>query len=443
MARPVKKGLDYFSLDCIVEDNLAFIEAKHGLPGFAIYIKLLQKIYQQEGYFCIWKEENLYLFAKDCMLPVQSINQIIDDCLKQDLFDRSMFLQYQILTSAGIQKRYRRIVREAKRHGCEIDLKYFIPEKDEIKFPEQKSGVSSGKKAVNPELTPVFPELTTQSKVKYSKVKESKVHSDGSASSLNGKEGAENLKFADQIVLPENITSKLDKPVLKPHNTGKGKEKKSVKQKEPELYWQELIDTYYEFFKAMFHVEPSFPKRDFSYFKNLIGLLKKRAEQKKVEWTEEAAVTRLKSFLTAAFADKWLGQHFTLANLEKQFNSIITAQNGFKVIPAKLSGNLSSLLERAGKNELKLADITHDHFNRLADRNLISISPEIIQYRRKQLTGTNQASELRLLSLFESGSEEKIKAAVITDKPALERLAVFYFMKQEAKEPKTNLREIE
>ena len=45
MARPVKEGLDYFELDCHMEEKVRLIQAEFGLKGFAIVVKLYQKIY--------------------------------------------------------------------------------------------------------------------------------------------------------------------------------------------------------------------------------------------------------------------------------------------------------------------------------------------------------------------------------------------------------------
>ncbi|MFY9378775.1 MAG: Lin1244/Lin1753 domain-containing protein, partial [Acutalibacteraceae bacterium] len=45
MARPAKDGVDYFPLDVHLDDKFKFIEIKFKLEGFAILIKLFQKIY--------------------------------------------------------------------------------------------------------------------------------------------------------------------------------------------------------------------------------------------------------------------------------------------------------------------------------------------------------------------------------------------------------------
>ncbi|MCY9140555.1 DUF4373 domain-containing protein [Peribacillus frigoritolerans] len=65
MARPKKEGLDYFPLDVDMDqdDKIALIEAKHGVIGFGVTLKLLMKIYK-EGYFYRWTEREQLLFSR-------------------------------------------------------------------------------------------------------------------------------------------------------------------------------------------------------------------------------------------------------------------------------------------------------------------------------------------------------------------------------------------
>ena len=44
----MKSGIDYFPLDVTLNDKFELIEAEFGLIGFAVVIKLLQKIYGSE-----------------------------------------------------------------------------------------------------------------------------------------------------------------------------------------------------------------------------------------------------------------------------------------------------------------------------------------------------------------------------------------------------------
>ena len=57
-----KVGLDYFELDCLLNDKIRLIQAEFGLKGFAVIVKLYQKIYGGNGYYCEWNEDILLLF---------------------------------------------------------------------------------------------------------------------------------------------------------------------------------------------------------------------------------------------------------------------------------------------------------------------------------------------------------------------------------------------
>ena len=57
MARPQKEGLEYFPLDVSMDDNVELIEAEHGVAGFAILIKMYQKIYSES--YWIWNSNQV------------------------------------------------------------------------------------------------------------------------------------------------------------------------------------------------------------------------------------------------------------------------------------------------------------------------------------------------------------------------------------------------
>ena len=42
MARPQKEGIDYFTLDVKMDDEVKLVEAKSGIAGFGVLIKLYQ-----------------------------------------------------------------------------------------------------------------------------------------------------------------------------------------------------------------------------------------------------------------------------------------------------------------------------------------------------------------------------------------------------------------
>lgn len=105
MARPGKDSLDYFPLDTILDIRWEFLEAKHGLVGFGLLIKLLQEIYR-EGYFLYFDEKRLILFSWKIKVDKNFISNVINDSINIGLFDKKAYENYQILTSRGIQRRY-------------------------------------------------------------------------------------------------------------------------------------------------------------------------------------------------------------------------------------------------------------------------------------------------------------------------------------------------
>ncbi len=157
MARPVKKGLDFFPLNVTIDDNLELLEAECGLEGFAIVIKLWQKIYAS-SYYIEWKEDNALLFARKINSELTVVNQVINVCLKRGLFDKNVFNKYKILTSKGIQTRYNKICSDANRKNYDMDSRYNL--------------VNPDLTLVNQEETLVKSEFSTQSKVNKNKEKD-------------------------------------------------------------------------------------------------------------------------------------------------------------------------------------------------------------------------------------------------------------------------------
>lgn len=164
MARPMKDGIDYFSFDVILDDKWELIEAEFGLTGFAVVVKLLQKIYSL-GYYCEWTNEVELLFAHKLGLGGNSVSEIVRASIKRGIFDKEMFDKYHILTSRGIQKRYFEAV--SRRKDFKVEDKYLL-----VNAVKNSVNVCNNSKNVcnNPEN--VY--INSQSKGKESKVKESK-----------------------------------------------------------------------------------------------------------------------------------------------------------------------------------------------------------------------------------------------------------------------------
>ena len=410
MGRPLRKGLHYFNIDCDQDDTLNFIEARHGIIGYGVVVKLWRKIYMLNGYFCEWAEKNIYLFAREVNVDVETVNNIVETCFTEELFNRKRFEQFRILTSRGIQRRYIKIVTEAKRKDTEIDPNYllleipvapeihqkeeafqeeFIPEKEDfletVEFLPEKEGFL-------PEETPKIREVSTQTKVKETKEKETKEKKVVAAS-----------------------------PAPKKFSLFR-------KEEEPEPYWPKLVEAWMDFGKEKFGAHPGFERDDPRIFKRIIQRLKKRALERNIGWTEAAAVSRLRLFLESAFSDKWVAANFLLSNLEKQFDKFIQRQ-GLNTSGSPPPLTLQQLCGRfrEGNGDPRL--VLPKHFEELQDRGLVTLDERIIKIRMESLVGSNIFSDTELYKDYVSGRKTKLVEA---DREVLMRLTVLEYLKNYA-----------
>ncbi len=126
-----KSGLSFFPLDCQLDDKFELIEAEFGLKGFAVIIKLLQRIYGGEGYYCNWTEEVVLLFSKDTLLSEGAVSEIVKAAVRRGIFSEELFEEHSILTSRGIQKRY--VYGCSRKQKVELKKEYLLLEVDDLR----------------------------------------------------------------------------------------------------------------------------------------------------------------------------------------------------------------------------------------------------------------------------------------------------------------------
>ena len=162
----MNNGINYFPLNVHLDDKFELIEAEFGLKGFAIVVKLFQKIYGQQGYYCEWTEVVALLFGKNVGLGGDAVSEIVRAAIKRGIFDSELYDKYQILTSRGIQERYFEAV--SRRKEVEVRKEYLLIKVDQIyknvRILNENVNISS--KNVN---------ISEQKKVEESKVKEKRV----------------------------------------------------------------------------------------------------------------------------------------------------------------------------------------------------------------------------------------------------------------------------
>ncbi len=165
MARPIKEGLDYFTLDCHFDDKVELVIAEFGMTGLGILIRLFQKIYSDNGYYCCWNDDVALLFSQKNGLSGNVVPEVISACIRRGVFDCGMYQHYSILTSKGIQTRYL----EASKRRTSLNLKndYLL-----IDIPSNKVNVDNN--SINVDINSKKDSNNTQSKVNKSKSNKSK-----------------------------------------------------------------------------------------------------------------------------------------------------------------------------------------------------------------------------------------------------------------------------
>lgn len=110
MARPVKKGISYFPLDVdfLKDMKVRKVMRACGSSAPTILVCLLGNIYGDEGYYMLWDEDIRFLVADDVGTSEALVEEVVIKAIQVGIFNKNLFDTYKILTSHGIQERYKR-----------------------------------------------------------------------------------------------------------------------------------------------------------------------------------------------------------------------------------------------------------------------------------------------------------------------------------------------
>ena len=126
-------GINYFpvGVNFMEENAMEMIEAKYGIKGSAIVLKLMCKIYK-EGYYIRWDEEQCLIFANKAGREVQAeeVQGIIEILFTKGILDRNSYQENGILTSESIQKVWMEATKRRKRELSELPYLMVKPEKE-------------------------------------------------------------------------------------------------------------------------------------------------------------------------------------------------------------------------------------------------------------------------------------------------------------------------
>lgn len=162
MARPRKDGLDYYPMDVnfLGDIKVKKVIRSHGIQAVAVILHLLGTVYRDTGYYATYDDDLLFITADELNLEEKYVKDVVEKLLEVDFFSREQAEKNKVLTSIGIQERYRK----ATERRISVNIN------DSLCIQKPRSSEDN-----------VY--RSTQSKVKERKVKESKVE-DRDASDL-------------------------------------------------------------------------------------------------------------------------------------------------------------------------------------------------------------------------------------------------------------------
>lgn len=157
MGRNKKNGLDYFPFDIDLFQDIRIRKLIKYQSGKAVTVyTLLLCIIYKDGYYMRWDKELPFIISEQTGFEEAYILEVINSCLKLGLFHNELYVSDGILTSKGIQERYKKIC-DLCRRNSEIS---------------EFSLISSEEKIISSEEKPINSAKSTQSKCKVKKKKE-------------------------------------------------------------------------------------------------------------------------------------------------------------------------------------------------------------------------------------------------------------------------------
>ncbi len=214
MARSIKRGIDYFSLDVgiFADRKIRRVCHSHGSGAMAVVLRALCCIYGENGYYADADDDFYFDIAHELTLDEAYVRAVISACAAAGFFDAALLDAHGILTSRRIQRNYLDATR--KRGNVVIEDAYRLigdeTEAEETAFPAEETPLQAETSA----RKSVFGARSTQSKVNQSKGEERK----GEVSI--SKNGAGRLAAAapdgTRTDTPDPHTSSSFSPFIKP-----------------------------------------------------------------------------------------------------------------------------------------------------------------------------------------------------------------------------------
>lgn len=165
MGRNRKIGLDYFPMDVDFFQDIRIrkLIKYQGGKAVTVYALLLCIIYKQ-GYYMRWDEELPFIVSEQTGFEEAYIQEVFKCCMVVGLFSKELYDSDKVITSKGIQERYK-IICDQLRRVCQFD-EFGLISSEEISISSEENGISSEEKGISSAEMPINSAKSTQKKGK-------------------------------------------------------------------------------------------------------------------------------------------------------------------------------------------------------------------------------------------------------------------------------------
>ena len=148
MGRKRQEGNYFFPVDVgfFSDRKIKILKARYGTDGLTIYLYLLCEIYKT-GYYLQIDEDTEFIISDDLKMNSNKVKQVLNFLLERSLFDNTLFQSDKVLTSAGIQRRYQKMIKtRALKTPITVERFWLLSEEETESFIKVNSFFNSSEK---------------------------------------------------------------------------------------------------------------------------------------------------------------------------------------------------------------------------------------------------------------------------------------------------------
>ena len=148
MGRKKQEGNYFFPVDVgfFSDRKIKILKARYGTDGLTIYLYLLCEIYKT-GYYMQIDEDIEFIISDDLKMSSNKVKQVLNFLLERSLFDNTLFQSDKVLTSAGIQRRYQKMIKtRALKTPITVERFWLLSEEETESFIKVNSFFNSSEK---------------------------------------------------------------------------------------------------------------------------------------------------------------------------------------------------------------------------------------------------------------------------------------------------------